>query len=67
MMVGIAVDLMSTHNTAQNANALKDKGAMEELRFWPRTTSITLEVKKNHAHVTTQRISNKFIGITFSK
>ena len=34
--------------------------------FWPLTASITLEVKNNHAHVTTQRILNKFIGIKFS-
>ena len=34
--------------------------------FWPLTASITSEVKNNHAHVTTQRILNKFIGIKFS-
>ena len=34
--------------------------------FWPLTASITLEVKNNHAHVTTQRILNKFIGMKFS-
>ena len=34
--------------------------------FWPLTASITLEVKNNHAHVTTQRILNKFIEIKFS-
>ena len=28
--------------------------------FWPLTASMTLEVKNNHAHVTTQRILNKF-------
>ena len=33
--------------------------------FWPLTASITLEVKNNHAYVTTQRILNKFIEINF--
>ena len=34
--------------------------------FWPVTASITMEVKNNYAHVTTQRILNKFIEINFS-
>ena len=34
--------------------------------FWPLTASITLEVKNNHAHVTTQRILNSFIEVNFS-
>ena len=34
--------------------------------FWPQTASITMEVKNNHAHLTTQRILNKFIKINFS-
>ena len=33
---------------------------------WPLTASITMEVKNNHGHVTTQRILNKFIDIIFS-
>ena len=32
MMGEIAVDLMSIHNTAQNAYALKEEGAVEELQ-----------------------------------
>ena len=37
MMVEIAVDLMSIHNTAQNAYALKEEeeGAVEELQHLP--------------------------------
>ena len=34
--------------------------------FWPLTASMTSEVKNNHAHVTAQRILNKFIGMKFS-
>ena len=34
--------------------------------FWPLTASTTSEVKNAHAHVATQRILNKFIGIKFS-
>ena len=34
--------------------------------FWPLTDFITLKVKNNYAHVTTQRILNKFIDIKFS-
>ena len=34
--------------------------------FWPLTASMTSEVKNNHAHVTTQRILNKFTGMKFS-
>ena len=34
--------------------------------IWPLTASITIEVKNNHAHVTTQRISHKFIETNFS-
>ena len=40
--------------------------ASSEGCFWPLTASITFEVKNNHAHVTTQRILNKLIGIKFS-
>ena len=31
----IAVDQMSIHNTAQNANALEEEGAVEELQHLP--------------------------------
>ena len=34
-MEEIAVDLMSIHNTAQNANALEKEGAVEELQHLP--------------------------------
>ena len=34
--------------------------------FRPLTAFITMDVKDNHAHVTTQRILNKFIDINFS-
>ena len=33
--------------------------------FWPLIASMTPEVKRNHAHVTTQRILNKFIDEIF--
>ena len=32
LMEEIAVDQMSIHNTAQNANALEEEGAVEELQ-----------------------------------
>ncbi len=31
--------------------------------FWPRRASTTLEVKNDHAHVTTQRILHKTVEI----
>ena len=34
--------------------------------FWPLTASMTSEIKNNHAHVTTQRILNKFIDVYLS-
>ena len=34
--------------------------------FWTLTASITMEVKNNYAHVTTQTILNKFIEINSS-
>ena len=34
--------------------------------FWPRRASTTLEVKNDHAHVTTQRILKKVIELNFS-
>ena len=37
-----------------------------EACFWPLKASMTSEVKNNHAHVTTQTILNKFIGMKFS-
>ena len=33
--------------------------------FWPLIASMTPEVQRNHAHVTTQRIVNKFIDEIF--
>ena len=38
---------------------------IRDVAFWPLTASITMEVKNNHAHVTTPRILNKFIEINF--
>ena len=35
LMEEIVVDLMSIHNTAQNAYALKEEGAVEELQHLP--------------------------------
>ena len=37
-----------------------------EESVWPLIASITLEVKNDHVHVTTQRILNKFIEANFS-
>ena len=34
--------------------------------FWPLTSSITSEVKNDHAYVTTQNILNKFIEVNLS-
>ena len=34
--------------------------------YWPLTTTIALEVKNNHVHITMQRMLNKFIETKFS-
>ena len=34
--------------------------------FWPLTAFMRSEVKNDHAHVTTQRILNKFIEVNLS-
>ena len=55
MMEEIAVDLMSIHNTAQNAYALKEEGAVEELQrlleLQLAKAAIRVEIFKNHFNI----------------
>ena len=47
-------------------NDLKCQSVRLLYHFWPLTASITMEVKNNHVHFTSQGILNIFIEINFS-